>query len=67
MKSEMEEELKTRDSELSKKLLSEISAIVSDYCKKEKYTIILDKTSVAAYDGTVEITDKIIQIYDAPK
>jgi outer membrane protein len=67
LKSEMEEELKTKDSELSKKLLSEISVIVSDYCKKEKFTIILEKTYVAAYDGAVDITDKVIQLYDATK
>jgi len=67
LKSEMEEELKTKKSSLTSKLLSEVSAIVSDYCKKEKFTVILEKSYVAAYDGSVEITDKIIQLYDASK
>jgi outer membrane protein len=67
LKSEMEEELKAKKTSLSNKLLSEITAIISDYCKKEKYTVILEKSYVAAYDGGVEITDKIIQLYDASK
>jgi outer membrane protein len=65
LKTEMEEELKAKDTELSNKLLSEISGIVSDYCKKEKFTVILEKNYVAAYDGTIDITDKILQLYDA--
>lgn len=67
MKSEMQEDLQARNTELNRKLYTEIAAIVSDYCKKEKFTIILEKTYVAAFDGAVEITDKIIQLYDASK
>jgi outer membrane protein len=67
MKSETEEDLKARNTELNRKLYAEIAAIVSDYCKKEKFTLILEKTYVAAYDGTIDITDKIIQLYDTSK
>lgn len=67
MKSEMEEDLQTRNTELNRKLYTEIAAIVSDYCKKENFTIILEKDYVAAYDGAFDITDKIIQLYDATK
>jgi len=65
MKSDMEDELKTKETELSQKILTELSDIVSDLCKKEKYTIILEKKNVAAFDSAVDITDKIIQLYDA--
>jgi outer membrane protein len=67
MKTEMEDDLKAKQTSLTSKLLSEISAIVSDYCKKEKFTIIFEKSYVAAYDGSIEVTDKIIQLYDASK
>jgi outer membrane protein len=67
MKSETEEDLKARNTELNRKLYTEIAAIVSDYCKKEKFTLILEKTYVAAYDGAIDITDKIIQLYDTSK
>jgi outer membrane protein len=65
MKSDMEDELKTKENELGQKILLELSSIVSDFCKKEKYTIILEKKNVAAFDSAVDITDKIIQLYDA--
>jgi outer membrane protein len=67
MKSEIEDDLKAKQTSLTSRLLSEISAIVSDYCKKEKFTIIFEKSYIAAYDGGIEITDKIIQLYDASK
>lgn len=67
LKSEMEDDLKAKQTSLTSKLLSEISAIVSDYCKKENFTVIFEKSYIAAYDGSIEITDKIIQLYDASK
>jgi len=65
MKNDMEEDLKTRDNELSQKLLTAIGEIVSKYSQKEKFTLILEKTVIVTYDNTVDITDKIIQLYDA--
>ena len=67
MKTEIDEDLKDRNTELTRRLYSEVAAIVSDYCKKEKYTVILEKSYVAAYDGAIDITDKIVQLYDASK
>jgi outer membrane protein len=67
MKTEMEDDLKAKQTSLTSKLLSEISTIVSDYSKREKFTIIFEKSYVAAYDGSIEVTDKIIQLYDASK
>jgi outer membrane protein len=67
MKTEIEEDLNTKNTELNRKLYTEIAAIVTTYSKNEKYTIILEKNYVAAYDGTIDITDKIIQLYDATK
>lgn len=67
MKTERDEDLNVRYTELNKKLFTEIAEIVSDYCKKENFTIILEVTYVAAYDGAIDITDDIIQLYDATK
>jgi outer membrane protein len=65
MKNDIEADLKTRDNELSQKLLTAIGEIVSQYSQKEKFTLILEKTAVVTYDNAVDITDKIIQLYDA--
>ena len=67
LKSDLEEELRKRDAELTQNLLRGIYAVVKDFSKKEKYTVILDKRSVVTADEAVDITDKIIQRYDAAK
>ncbi|MBW1862682.1 MAG: OmpH family outer membrane protein [Deltaproteobacteria bacterium] len=46
LRSDLEEELKKKEKELNRKLLREISEIVKEYSKKEKYSVILEKRSV---------------------
>ena len=67
LRSDLEEELKKRDVELTRKLLREIKEIVQQFSKKGKYTVILEKKSVVAADEKIDITDKIIRLYDALK
>jgi outer membrane protein len=67
MKNDMTQDLETRDNELSQKLLKAIRDIVLQYSQDEKFTLILEKSSLVSYDSAVEITDKIIQLYDAAK
>jgi len=67
LKSDLEEELKKKDLELTRKLLREIGEIVEEFSKKEKYTVILEKKSVVVADEAIDITDKIIRLYDALK
>jgi outer membrane protein len=65
MKNDMTADLETRDNELTQKLLQEIGEIVDQYFQNEKFTLILEKNSLVSYDSSVDITDKIIQLYDA--
>jgi outer membrane protein len=65
MKNDMTQDLEARDNELTQKLLKAIADIVIQYSQNEKYTLILEKGSLVSYDNTVDITDKIIQLYDA--
>jgi len=67
LKSDFEEELKKKDAELTQKLLKEIQDIVTEYRKKEKYAIIHDKQTLVSYDEAIDITDKIIKLYDIVK
>jgi outer membrane protein len=62
MKNDITQDLETRDNELTQKILK---AIVLQYSQNEKYTLILEKSSLVSYDNAVDITDKIIQLYDA--
>ena len=65
MKNDMTQDLEARDNELSQKILKAIGDIVVQYSQNEKYTLILEKSSLVSYDSVVDITDKIIQLYDA--
>jgi len=64
---DMEEELKKKEVELTRRLLSEIAQIVRTISKKEHYTVILEKSSVIVADDAIDITDRIIKLYDAGK
>ncbi len=67
MKEDIEFDVKLKDEEVSRKFLRDISEIIRDYQKKENYTVIFEKGTVAAYDDAIDITEKIIQIYDSGK
>ncbi|HJX34510.1 MAG TPA: OmpH family outer membrane protein [Desulfatiglandales bacterium] len=67
LKGDFEEELKKKDTELTQKLLKEIHEVVTEYRKKEKYAIIHDKQTLVSYDEAIDITDKIIKLYDVVK
>ena len=67
LKSDLEEELKKKDIDLTRKLVAEVRDIVNTFYKKENYTLILEKNAVVASDNAIDITDKIIQLYDGQK
>lgn len=67
LKSDLEEELKKKDVELTRKLIGEIREIVNTFYKQENYTLILEKNTVVASDNAIDITDKIILLYDGQK
>ncbi len=67
LKADLEEELKKKDTELTRKILKEISDVVQEYRRKEKYSIIYEKQTLVSYDEAIDITDKIIKLYDVVK
>jgi outer membrane protein len=64
---DMDEELKKKDAELTRKLLAEIGRVVQTLLKKDQYTVIMQSDKVVAFDETVDITEKVIKLYDAEK
>jgi outer membrane protein len=63
-KDDIEEELKRKEVELTTKIVQDVRRILVDFRKKEGLTVILDKSAVVVYDDAVDITDRIIKIYD---
>ncbi len=67
LKSDMEEELKKEEARLTRRLLEEIRAVVRDYSKKKKFTVIFEKKLVVVSDEGIDITDDIIKLYNRKK
>lgn len=64
LRSDLEEELKKKDAQLTRKLVGEIREVVNQYRKKKKFTLILEQSSVLAFDEAVDITAEIIKEFD---
>lgn len=65
MENEMNQQLKKKDVELTKKIIADVQQILNKLVKNENYSLILDKKAVLADKEGFEITDKVIKIYDA--
>lgn len=67
LKTDLEEELNKKNVDLTQKILQEVSDVVKEFMKKEKYTLILEKKSVVSSDEAIDITERILRLYDAKK
>jgi outer membrane protein len=67
LKADLEEELNKKNVDLTQKILQEVSDVVKEFMKKEKYSLILEKKSVVSSDEAIDITEKIIRLYDSKK
>lgn len=64
MRADMDEELANKDSELTRKLVGEVLGVVKAFQQKEKYTIVMHQAYAVAFDDAVDVTDKIIELYN---
>jgi len=67
LRDDLEEELKKKDREMTRKLIGEIREVVTNYSKSKKYTLILEKNAVVFSNDAIDITKSIIKAYDAKK
>lgn len=67
LRGEYDGQLQKKNNELMGKILTDVQQIIKKIADSEKYTIILDKrTSLFSEDG-LDLTDKVIKMYDAKK
>lgn len=64
---DMDEELKRMNNDMVQKILADVMKVVNAVTKKEEYTVILERSAVLDLDQAVDITDKIIKLYDTKK
>lgn len=67
LKTDLEEELKKKDKELTTSLLRDIYNIVLEIREKENFSVILERKVVIAFDNAIDITDKVIKAFDSNK
>jgi len=59
-----QEELRQREREAMDNILKEIANVVSEVGKKEKFTLILTRSQMLYVDQGVDITKKVVDLYD---
>jgi len=64
---DIEEDLKRRDREVSQKIMAEIMTTIRNFAQGERYSLILERSSIIAAEEALDITDKIIKLHDAKK
>lgn len=67
LRDDLEEELKKKDREMTRKLIGEIREVIAAYSKSKKYTLILEKNAVVFSTDAIDISKSIIKAYDAKK
>ena len=64
LKSDLEEDITKKRQELTQKLLGDIRQVVIGFSKSEGYTLIMENSAVVTSSDSIDITDKIIKLYD---
>ncbi|MDD5168951.1 MAG: OmpH family outer membrane protein [Syntrophales bacterium] len=67
LRQDLQEEVKRKDMEMARNFYSEILQIIQGFAMKERYAIIVDRINVVTAEESLDITDKIIKLYDAQK
>ncbi len=62
---EYQEELRQREGEMTSEILKDLLSIVSEIGKSEKFTLIIERSQVPYGDQTIDITDKVIELYNS--
>ena len=61
---DFQEELRQREGEMTAEILKELEKIVAEVGKSEKFTLILERSQVLYSDQGVDITNKVIDLYN---
>jgi len=67
LREDAEGELKRKEMEITQKVIGEIMQVVRSYARSERFTVILDRMAVITAEESIDITDRILKLYDAQK
>ena len=60
-----EQELREREGEVTAKIFKDLQKVIGEVGKEEKFTLILERSQVPYRDKSIDITDKVIELYDS--
>lgn len=63
--SDLEEELKKKDVEMTREVLEEVRLVVERFRRDKGYSLILERKAVVSYDEAIDITGEIIRRYNS--
>jgi outer membrane protein len=66
-KSDAEEDLNKKKAEVAKQMYDEVNTVINKFGKEEGYTLILERSVVLYAPEAVDVTDRIIKVYDTTK
>lgn len=61
---DFQEELRQKEGEMTTEILKDLEKIVSELGKSEKFTLIFERTQVLYFDQSIDLTDKVIDLYN---
>ena len=67
LREDAEGELKRKEVEITQRVIGEIMQVVRNYARSERFNIILDRMAVITAEESVDITERILKLYDAQK
>lgn len=67
LREDAEGELKRKEVEITQKVIGEIMLVVRNYARSERFTVILDRMAVITAEESIDITGRILKLYDAQK
>ena len=63
--SDQQQELRQKEGEMTADILKDLEKIVNEVGKAEKFTLILERSQVLYSDQGVDITNKVIDLYNS--
>lgn len=62
---DQQQELRQKESEMTRDILKELEKIVNEVGKAEKFTLILERSQILYSDQGIDITNKVIEVYNS--
>ncbi|MFQ5682086.1 MAG: OmpH family outer membrane protein [Candidatus Binatia bacterium] len=59
-----QQELRQREADMTRKILKALHAVIMELGKRNKFTLIVERSQIPYADGSIDITDQIIKMYN---